>query len=326
MTIIYLPVADVKINDKFRITSGDPPERLVQSVGAVGVINPPWVRKTEDSSLINEKYEIIFGYSRFDAAVKAGYKSLCFTSTGSHISDKDILLINIYDNLSQRDLNPVETALCLSKSVEYLSEQKVITELMPALGMNPSRQRLRQFTGILDLPRSIQKHVAEGNISQANAFYMQKMERREQRAVFDLFKKLQTGVNLQKEFLENLFEISRRDRISINDLLEKPELDAILQDSRKKPHQKTHEFRLELRRLRYPNLAGMEEDFDEFQKELSLPGGVQLKPPPFFEGEQYHLQVNFKSVENLSERLEKLSKAFSGDEILHRFSKFKISD
>ena len=213
--------------ERFRITYGDPPERLLESVKKIGVLNPPWVKPVRGSK---EKFETVLGYSRVRAARENGLASLSCRVIDEDIPEKDLLLANIFDNISQRELNPIDQALALKKSLSYFEKERVVSEIMPAIGLAPSLQAMERLIRLLELPEPFLREVAGGGIPPSNAFKLMRLTREEQLALFDLFQKLRLGFNFQKEFIENFYECSRRDGIPIQTILENENFSRIIQN------------------------------------------------------------------------------------------------
>jgi len=303
--------------ERFRISLGKYPKRLFRSVKKLGILNPLWVMpKKEDKS-----HELVLGYSRFYAACDLGMTPLPCHILEKETSEGDIHLANIYDNLSHRELNPMEQAIALKKSLHYFGREKVISEIMPALGMGKSDHALERALSLLDLAEQIREAVAKDQISLANAYSLLPLSPREQTALFRLFSRLRLGVNLQKEFIENLSECSRRDGIPIYELVQRENLSAIL-ESEKIPEQKKAEgFRAELRRMRYPRLSETESSFEALVRSLGLPPELNIFSPPYFETDIFRVQVRFKNPDELRSHVEKLQKALESPGIKEWFGR-----
>jgi len=54
---------------------------------------------------------------------------------------------------------------------------------------------------------------------------------------------------------------------------------------------------------RFPSLSKAEKLFNKGISNLSLPLGVKIIPPPFFEGTDYKLEVTFRKGEDLKGKL-----------------------
>jgi len=303
-------------DEAFRISKGRVPERLLSSIAKVGILHPIWVKSNTEG---NVSFLVILGYSRFDAARDTGIQSIPCLIVDETFSDADLLLANIYDNLSTRELNILEQATALKKSEHYLGREKTLIEIMPAIGLKPSTHLLERMLDLLALPLPVQDAVAQGEMSSTYALFLTRLEESEQLAFLSVVKKLKPGVNLQREFLERLYECARGGGKSILELLEKPPLREILTDTNKSTAECTAHFRTALHRIRYPCLATCEKNFNHFIHSLRLPPEVTLEAPVFFEGGEYRLEVRFHSNEDLLQRLKKISDSFSSHEVKKAF-------
>ena len=146
-----------------------------------------------------------------------------------------------------------------------------------------------------------------------------RLKPREQIALFNLFESLNLGVNLQREFLENLYESSRRDATTIDEIIKGEPLASILADETKSAQERTALFRSRLRHLRYPKLASTEERFANLVKSLKLPPEIAITPPAYFEGDTYRVDIRFKTPEDLAERLAKIRSAITSPAIAEWF-------
>ena len=72
--------------------------------------------------------------------------------------------------------------------------------------------------------------------------------------------------------------------------------------------QKGDRIRRLLMGKRFPRLISREEKFSRLKKKLSLPGKVDLYPPPFFEGGTYCMRIEFESAEDLEKAADRVKR------------------
>jgi hypothetical protein len=125
-------------------------------------------------------------------------------------------------------------------------------------------------------------------------------------ALVSLFQFLNLGKNRQKEFFALLRDVALRKEISVAALLKREELTRILQADSLSVGQKTQRVRTLLRRWRYPHLVAVETRFQQLVREMRLPPGIQLRPPPNFEGDKFRLELTFRTPEDFSRIVDKL--------------------
>ena len=99
---------------------------MISSIGAVGLLNRPYIRKNREGSP-----DIVTGYKRILAARALGWKDVpCLDLTDSGLSDADLLLINIYDNFCTRRFNDVEKGLILDRLSAFFPMEEIYKKYM----------------------------------------------------------------------------------------------------------------------------------------------------------------------------------------------------
>ena len=132
-------------------------EELAQSIKENGLIQPIIVRQ---SPVIG--YEILAGERRYRASILAGLSEVPVII--KNLSDQDMMLHSIIENLQREDLNPVEEA----KSYQSLID-KGFTHAEIAEKMGKSRPYITNLVRLLTLPDFILTEVEAGKLSQAHA-------------------------------------------------------------------------------------------------------------------------------------------------------------
>ena len=132
-------------------------KELAQSIKENGLIQPIIVRQ---SPVIG--YEILAGERRYRASILAGLSEVPVIV--KNLSDQDMMLHSIIENLQREDLNPVEEA----KSYQSLID-KGFTHAEIAEKMGKSRPYITNLVRLLTLPDFILTEVEAGKLSQAHA-------------------------------------------------------------------------------------------------------------------------------------------------------------
>ncbi len=128
--------------------------------------------------------EIIAGYRRLAAAlwlVESGEApdfKIRFESIDS-MSDAEVALTNVEENLQRLDLEPVQ----LAKAVRSLGDEYGMSMTAIAKRLRKSANWLRQVTEVLNLPEEIQREVEEGNTSINAAIELTKVAPEDRREV-----------------------------------------------------------------------------------------------------------------------------------------------
>ena len=123
-----------------------------------------------------------------------------------------------------------------------------------------------------------------------------------------IFGDIGLGLNRQREFVDWVIGISHRERVSIEKLIEDRELNEILDDAKTDRKQKSLRVRRYFKNRRYPEISNTEQRFHAYLRTLKLGKGVQLIPPPHFEGQTYAIKIDFSHYKELVSRFEGLEK------------------
>ena len=297
---VFLKNLDLK-DKTFLLSYGYDINPLKQSIGRVGLLNPPVVRKKSDAT-----YQIVCGYKRVLALKKLGASSIRCAILPSEKNDEECLLLNIYDNFSHREFNPIEKSIAINKLKNYYTEEEIVHNFLPALKLQPHITQLKVFKPLCKLEKGIQTAILEGRISEHTAIRLSQMDRASRRALAKLFVILRLSVSKQIEVLEYVSEIAMRENLPVENVISMQKISSVFKNEKLNQHQRGETVRKYLRELRYPQLTEKEKEFNHNIRKLKLSPGVSLKAPLFFEGNHYNLSLNFKDLNGLKKRLQEL--------------------
>ena len=132
-------------------------QELAQSIKENGLIQPIIVRK---SPVLG--YEILTGERRYRASIAAGLSEVPVIV--KQLSDQDMMLHSIIENLQRENLNPIEEAKAYQSLID-----KGFTHTEIAEKMGKSRPYITNLVRLLGLPKHILTEVESGKLSQAHA-------------------------------------------------------------------------------------------------------------------------------------------------------------
>lgn len=134
-------------------------EELTASIRSQGILQPILVRPAADSG----GYEIIAGERRWRAAKAAGLGSVPVII--KEMSDQEVLVVALMENLQREDLTPMEEAAGLQQLKDEfgLSQEDLATRL------GKSRSAVANTLRLLTLPESARQDLADGTISPGHA-------------------------------------------------------------------------------------------------------------------------------------------------------------
>ena len=135
-------------------------EELTNSIKERGIIQPIIVRKSEN---IIDKFEIIAGERRWQAAQKAGlHKVPAVVIEADNLKSLEFAIV---ENVQRKDLNPIEEAEGYKRLIdEFNYDQEKVAKFI-----GKSRAHVSNCLRLLSLPQKIIEHISNEKISQGHA-------------------------------------------------------------------------------------------------------------------------------------------------------------
>ena len=165
-------------------------QELAQSIKENGLIQPIIVRQ---SPVIG--YEILAGERRYRASIEAGLSEVPVII--KKLSDQDMMVHSIIENLQREDLNPIEEAKAYQSLIE-----KGYTHADIAEKMGKSRPYITNLVRLLTLPDFILKEVETGKLSQAHARLLIQLPLKEQKNLLNRIQKEDLSVRQVEDLLK----------------------------------------------------------------------------------------------------------------------------
>ena len=165
-------------------------QELAQSIKENGLIQPIIVRQ---SPVIG--YEILAGERRYRASIEAGLSEVPVII--KKLSDQDMMVHSIIENLQREDLNPIEEAKAYQSLID-----KGYTHADIAEKMGKSRPYITNLVRLLTLPNFILKEVETGKLSQAHARLLIQLPLKEQKNLLNRIRKEDLSVRQVEDLLK----------------------------------------------------------------------------------------------------------------------------
>ena len=165
-------------------------QELAQSIKENGLIQPIIVRQ---SPVIG--YEILAGERRYRASIAAGLSEIPVII--KKLSDQDMMVHSIIENLQREDLNPIEEAKAYQSLIE-----KGYTHAEIAAKMGKSRPYITNLVRLLTLPDFILNEVEAGKLSQAHARLLIQLPLKEQKNLLNRIQKEDLSVRQVEDLLK----------------------------------------------------------------------------------------------------------------------------
>jgi ribosomal protein L30/L7E len=318
MTLKRMDVDNINMRSPFSISYPLDPSNILESVGRLGIINPPVLLETRRGGV----HEIVIGARRIAAASAAGIKEInCLVLPEGSASRLTCLLAGLYDNLSTRKLNPIEKAIALRRLRDHLTAEEVAAKYMTELEL-PCNQRVLDMylTMECSLSETMKLSLAKGGLSLKAAEQLIEMGLRDREKIFNTMELLGLNHNYQIQFIELLDDISKRDGTGIAQVLERQDLSEILSSPRLSVPQKAKKTMELLRDIRNPSLASARERFKEILKSLKLEPADTIIAPSFFEVPHLELRMTFANRDELQSKVKRLCSSKALDHLFEAWN------
>ena len=175
-------------------------QELAQSIKENGLIQPIIVRK---SPVLG--YEILAGERRYRASIAAGLSEVPVII--KQLSDQDMMLHSIIENLQRENLNPIEEAKAYQSLID-----KGFTHTEIAEKMGKSRPYITNLVRLLGLPKHILTEVESGKLSQAHARLLIQLSSDKQDKLLNRIQTENLSVRQVEQILQKTKKISKKEK------------------------------------------------------------------------------------------------------------------
>lgn len=312
MRLATIRLSRINLRDeRFRISYFIDVEPMAQSIRKIGLWNPPLVLDRDN------RFILISGWKRVLACRDLGLREIP-ALVNDQGDDLKVFGAAVQENLLHRALSLTEKAEVLDKLLAFgMGEKALVGEAMPSLLLPATTSHLRR---LLDLARArvdVKKYAHEKDIRIGVLESLLRFGDADRSRILPVLRPL--GQNKQKEVLDDLWEISRRDRVSVRRILEDGVIGETLRSEKLPPVQKADRIRRLLRGLRYPALSSRQAAFEGALQKMGCPRQIVIQPSPYFDDEYVSVSFRFRNGDEFRERLKKLERLAARPELLGLF-------
>lgn len=278
-----------KISDSYDLS------RLIASIKTVGLINPPILIRKKNT------WTIVSGFARIEASKRSGALSIDARTLDERTPKRESICLAVTENASQRDLSLTEQSRVVRLLTELVHGCSQVAALANSLGLQMNVDLCEKLLQVSQMPDRLHTGLARGTIALPTALHIFRLRNETDiDALTVLFDTLNLSLNRQREMLGWIEAIAMRERLSVCDVVGAAAVQSTLHDENLDLKQRSQNIRFYLKRRRYPAITVAENRFSDNCHELSLPKGVQLIPPPGFEGPDYTLKISFDGPQPLA--------------------------
>jgi len=276
-------------------------QKIICSIEKVGLINIPYIKINE-----NGYFDIVTGYRRIMALKTLKWESVpCIELTNSGLSDSDLLIFNLSDNLCTRRFNNIEKGMIINNLLLFFSIDEIYMHYMELLNITSSRE-IDILLKINRLSNTEKNIILTEAIPNKTIEYLLDLKESSRRMVLKWISDLKLNINQQIIFIEYINDISIKEEKDIPELLNEEIYLELIMEKKQSIPQKAKKFIDFLKARRLPILTKNEKAFHRQIAKLSLPKNVKIKHPPYFEGPDYLLEINFTDGMNLKKTISAL--------------------
>ena len=300
---VYIDISE--FDDKpglFCMSYGFDINTFISSINKVGLINKPYIRRNKTGFI-----DIIMGYRRILALKALSWDKVpCVELTDSKLTDKELLILNLYDNLCTRRFNYIEKGMILDRLTMFFPREEVFKTYIDILGIS-SRKEADILLKMKDFNNEEKEVIKSESLSIKTMESLLELSLHSRMQILKYINNLKLNFNQQSLFIEFANGISTREGIEIQELLKDDNFADIMENGQNLP-QKAKRFIDMLRARRMPTITKIEKDFSKKLSELNLPKNVRIKHSPFFEGTDYLLETFFKDGNELKKTIDELAR------------------
>ncbi|EFO54541.1 stage 0 sporulation protein J [Streptococcus infantis SK1302] len=150
-------------------------------------------------------YEILAGERRYRASIAAGLSEVPVIV--KQLSDQDMMLHSIIENLQRENLNPIEEAKAYQSLID-----KGFTHTEIAEKMGKSRPYITNLVRLLGLPKHILTEVESGKLSQAHARLLIQLSSDKQDKLLNRIQTENLSVRQVEQILQKTKKISKKEK------------------------------------------------------------------------------------------------------------------
>ena len=297
---------------------GPVPDALQHSIREIGVTHPVVLCPT------GNRYRIVCGHRRARAARALHETALPARVLENSWDDAALLTLNLKENFAHRQYSDIEKGLTLFKLAQAgVTEAKLIRDYLPLLDLERSKKLALDFQQTATLPPRLQKLLHDLNVPLRVFSDLLRWDETSREATAGILETLRPGVNKIRELLELTDETAARDGLPPHKILNRKEIQSILNDSQRPTHEKYDAVHRHLHQWRHPHLSDLQLQVRSALEKLKLDDAIKFRVPENFENEKFRIELRFSSREQLqtqAEQLFRISDSKTLKELLHLFS------
>jgi len=310
--------------ESFTRFSMDPPsEALVQSIQELGITHPVLL------SPHGKEYQIVCGHRRVACARLLKLETIPAFVLGGAPAPAEMLKRNLLENRAQRTYSDIEKGGIIHKLAEAgVPEAEIIKDYLPLLELEKSKKLFVELNQCATFSGNLKILLHELNLPLRVFSILFRWDEASQTTVETLLSALRPGVNKCRELLELIDETAVKGGVPPQAVLNREAIQKPLNDAELSTHEKFDAIHKQLRLWRYPVLSDLQKQVYRAIDQLRLDGRIKLRTPENFESDQFKIELQFNTREELVAQVETLFRVTDSealDELIRIFKERSTS-
>ncbi len=320
-SIQYIPLGDIGEGALTRFSLDPAPEALVQSIRELGITHPVLLAPKDKT------YQIVCGHRRIECA-----RLLQFDTVPAFVLDatpppSESLKLNLLENLGQREYSDIEKGRVVHQLVQAkVAEAEIIKDYLPLLDLERSKKLCVDLNRCAAFSENLNTLLHRLKVPLRVFSILFRWDEAGREAAETLLDTLRPGVNRCRELLELIDETAVKENTSPHEILNRKEIQTPLKNAGLPVNEQYDAVQKQLRLWRYPVLTDLQKRVYRAIDQLKLDGRIKLRTPENFESDQFKIELNFSSREELTAQVEQLFRVTDAealDELIRIFKELK---
>lgn len=297
-------------NKEYAITTGHYSHDLKHSIKCVGLINPPTL-------LIRDtRFVIVSGFKRIEACISMGWDEIVARCLPAETSSVTCALIAIADNAAMRLLNPVELAQAVTLLSALCQKKSDVLVWFHHLGLGVNEKLLKKLAHIARMSNMLKAALVNQTVALPVAIRIQNLVDSDDRnSLCQLLHELNVSLNRQRDLVDWIVAISKREQKAISALLEEAPVQQLRRNESMDPGHRTRKIIDYFKIRRFPQISAHQENYLRTVQNLKLNKGIRINPPPHFESRKYTISFEFESQNELCNLTKEIQRIASSTEV-----------
>ena len=316
-----ISIEEISEDTLTRFSMDPPPDALLQSINALGITHPVLLAPADKG------YHIVCGHRRVECVRLLGFVSVPAFVLAETPAPAALLKRNLIENRAHRTYSDIEKGGIVHKLAQaQVPEAEIIQDYLHLLNLQRSKKLFVDLQQCSTFSKSLSTLLHSLNVPLRVFSILFRWDDDSRAAAETLLGTLRPGVNKCRELLELTDETAVKDGVPPHAILNRSEIQTPLNHADLPVNEKYNAIHKALRLWRYPVLTDLQKQVYRAVDQLKLDGRIKLRTPENFESDQFKIELNFSSREELTAQVEQLFRATDSeaiDELIRIFKELR---